>query len=74
MAGHEDLKPAAELLADIDLDGAHSDVHSHASPSDTDDEEELEAVLKLTVQLHNKPIELPFYHADATIQDLSDTI
>ncbi|KAK0811229.1 hypothetical protein LTR75_005317 [Friedmanniomyces endolithicus] len=74
MAGHEDLKPAAELLADIDLDGAHSDVHSHASPSDTDDEEELEAVLKLTVQLHNKPIELPFYHADATLQDLSDTI
>ncbi|KAK1061750.1 hypothetical protein LTR33_012637, partial [Friedmanniomyces endolithicus] len=74
MAEHEELKPAAELLADIDLDGVHSDTHSHPSLSDTDDEGELEVVLKLTVQLHNKPIELPFYHADATIQDLSDTI
>ncbi|KAK0965216.1 hypothetical protein LTS01_018474 [Friedmanniomyces endolithicus] len=74
MAEHEDLKPAAELLADIDLDGVHSDVHSHASLSDSEDENEPEAVLKLTVQLHNKPIELPFYHADATLQDLSDTV
>ncbi|KAK0997950.1 hypothetical protein LTR54_009748 [Friedmanniomyces endolithicus] len=74
MAEHEDLKPAAELLADIDLDGVHSDVHSHASLSDSEDENGLEAVLKLTVQLHNKPVELPFYHADATLQDLSDTI
>ncbi|KAK0946485.1 hypothetical protein LTR29_001953 [Friedmanniomyces endolithicus] len=74
MAEHEDLKPAAELLADIDLDGVHSDVHSHASLSDSEDESEPEAVIKLTVQLHNKPVELPFYHADATIQDLSDTV
>ncbi|CAK1361871.1 Ubiquitin and WLM domain-containing metalloprotease [Cercospora beticola] len=28
----------------------------------------------LTVQLHNKPLEIPIYHEDATIQDLSDTV
>ncbi|KAK3112129.1 hypothetical protein LTR53_011914 [Teratosphaeriaceae sp. CCFEE 6253] len=39
-----------------------------------DDEVEREAVLQLTLQLHSKPVTIPFYHADATIQDLSDVV
>ncbi|TKA80799.1 hypothetical protein B0A55_01603 [Friedmanniomyces simplex] len=75
MAASEGLKPAAALMADIDDGGASSDAYSHASVSDIDeDEHEVETVFKLKVQLHNKPVELPFYHADATIQDLSDTV
>ncbi|KAK3067663.1 hypothetical protein LTR53_015334 [Teratosphaeriaceae sp. CCFEE 6253] len=45
------------------------------SISDYDDDEvEREAVLQLTLQLHSKPVTIPFYHADATIQDLSDVV
>ncbi|EMC96299.1 hypothetical protein BAUCODRAFT_470002 [Baudoinia panamericana UAMH 10762] len=56
--------------------------HSHPSPTpssnldidlDSDSEPE-EPALTLTIHLHNKPIDLPFYHPDATIQDLSDTV
>lgn len=46
-----------------------------SSPDDSDDDEvETEPVFKLTLSLHNKPVEVPFYSDDATIQDLSDTV
>lgn len=67
MADSELLKPATAQDTD-------SDAHSHSGASDLDDDVEQEAVFKLTVQLHNKPIEVPLYYADATIQDLSDTV
>lgn len=46
----------------------------YTSASEDEEDVEPEVALKLTVQLHNKPIELSFYHEDATIQDLSDTV
>jgi len=48
--------------------------HDHASEIDLDDEVELEPSFKLTMLLHNKPIELPMYDDNATIQDLSDAV
>ena len=42
--------------------------------SDLENETEPQALFHLKVQLHNKPLEIPIYHEDATIQDLSDTI
>lgn len=38
------------------------------------DDHRPDALFNLTLQLHGKPIELPFYDEDATIQDLSDTV
>ncbi|KAK4962784.1 hypothetical protein LTR10_000411 [Elasticomyces elasticus] len=75
MANATHLKPAADILAgleDIDV----GDGHSHASnTSDMEDEEHDPApAFELTVLLHNEPVTLPFYHASATIQDLSDTV
>lgn len=48
-------------------------------PSDDSDESaeeasDEEAALVLTLQLHNRPLTIPFYSATATLQDLSDTI
>ena len=47
---------------------------SYTSASDLEDEAEPEVIFTVTVQLHNKAKELLFYHEDATIQDLSDTV
>ena len=47
---------------------------SHPDLSDVDDESEPEIAFHLTIHLHTKPVELPFYHASATLQDLSDTV
>lgn len=46
------------------------------SGSDYDelDAEAPPALFNITVQLHGKPHDLPFYNEDATIQDLSDTV
>ncbi|TKA25537.1 hypothetical protein B0A50_05398 [Salinomyces thailandicus] len=72
--------PEAELVKSSDPkvlqdgDGVASEPPSHSGVSDLDDELETEPTLTLTVHLHNKPVELPFYHSDATIQDLSDTV
>lgn len=38
------------------------------------DAEQAPALFNLTILLHNKPLELPFYSEDATIQELSDTV
>ncbi|KAI7701860.1 hypothetical protein KC353_g15103, partial [Hortaea werneckii] len=54
---------------EIDADG-----HSPSGASEPEEDEEPEPLFKTTVLLHNKPIELPFYETDATIQDLSDTV
>ncbi|KAK3671656.1 hypothetical protein LTR78_008389 [Recurvomyces mirabilis] len=52
-----------------------SDLDSHNTASDVDDDDhEPEPALKITLHLHNKPIELAFHHMDATIQDLSDDV
>lgn len=53
-------------------DGSSECSHDHIS--DVDSEIELEAVFKLTVLLHNKPVEIPIHDDNATIQDLSDII
>lgn len=42
--------------------------------SDLENDAEPQALFHLTIQLHNKPLEIPIYHQDATLQDLSDTI
>ncbi len=47
---------------------------SYTSASGSEDEGEEEVAFTLTIQLHNKPVELSFYHDDATIQDLSDIV
>lgn len=73
MANSELLKPA-DAEAHQDMDGGSTDGHSHSGVSDFDDDLEAEVVFRLTVQLHNKPVELPFYRSDATVQDLSDTV
>lgn len=51
-------------------------VSSRLSQDSTPDmkEPEAEPLFDLTVQHHNKPLTIPIYHEDATIQDLSDTI
>ncbi|KAI5368270.1 putative WLM domain-containing protein [Septoria linicola] len=42
--------------------------------SDLENDSEPQALFKLTLQLHSKPLEIPIYHEDATIQDLSDAV
>lgn len=42
--------------------------------SDLENDAEPQALFHLTIQLHNKPLDIPIYHQDATLQDLSDTI
>jgi len=74
MAEAELLKPDEAAIQDGD-DGSSAGGYSpNAALSDVDDDAEPEVAFRLTVHLHNKPVELPFYHADATIQDLSDTV
>jgi hypothetical protein len=59
-------------------DEAHShnaseDDKSHDS-SEQDDEAEPDPVFTITLHIHSKPISLPIYQDDATIQDLSDLV
>ncbi|GAB1743132.1 hypothetical protein NU219Hw_g8988t1 [Hortaea werneckii] len=63
----ESSDPSQHL--EIDADG-----HSPGGVSELEDDGEPEPLFKTTVLLHNKPIDLPFYETDATIQDLSDTV
>lgn len=53
-------------------DGEPSICSDHIS--DIENEVDLEPVFKLTMLLHNKPVELPMYDDNSTIQDLSDSI
>lgn len=69
-----DLLHAAGTGSLDDSDDARSSVRSRGSTPGVDDDVEVEPTLKFTVHLHGKSIELPFYHPDATIQDLSDTV
>ena len=55
------------------LDDDARSVTSHPS-SHSDVDEAPEAVFKVIVQLHNKPVEVPLFSEDATIQDLSDSV
>ncbi|WPG99038.1 WLM-domain-containing protein [Acrodontium crateriforme] len=65
---------ATKHAEDIDrLSDSLSRSSSRLSDFDSEDTPD-EPVFRLTVQLHNKSVELPFYNADATIQDLSDTV
>ncbi|KAK3680955.1 hypothetical protein LTR37_021011 [Vermiconidia calcicola] len=57
-----------------DVDIISNDAYSHSSLSDIEDEVEPEAAFRLTIHLHGKAVELPFYQDDATIGDLSDTV
>jgi hypothetical protein len=71
MAG---ICPGSGSPHDIDIISDSRSSHC-SSQSDSDDEDiELEVAFNLTVHRNGKPIELPFYHNDATIQDLSDTV
>jgi hypothetical protein len=45
-----------------------------ASEYDEQDEQDPPALFKITVLLHNKPVDLSFYTEDATILDLSDSV
>lgn len=73
MTGSPLLTPAGLHLDD---DAVSTDSYSHSGCSDyeNDDDREPEVALRLTVQLHNKPVELRFHHRDPTLQDLSDTV
>ena len=73
--------PGSGSCRDIDIISNRSYSRSrHGSNSDRSDESSEEedtspeVKLTLTVQLHNKPVELSFYNDDATVQDLSDTV
>jgi hypothetical protein len=70
MASCDLLRPATP----DDMDDPSSSAYAHSGTSDLDDDNEPEVIFRLTVFLHNKPHDLPFYHSDATIQDLSDTV
>jgi hypothetical protein len=74
MSSAELLTPADAAMPHHHDNGASTDAYSHSGASDLEDETEAEPVLRITVQLHANPVELPFYHSDATIQDLSDTV
>jgi hypothetical protein len=73
MAG---ICPASGSCKDIDLisNASYSHRGSTSDLSDNEDDAEPELVFTVTVHLHGNPIEIPFYAADATIQDLSDTV
>ncbi|KXL45076.1 hypothetical protein M433DRAFT_154650 [Acidomyces richmondensis BFW] len=77
MTGSPRFTPAGLHLDDGNDDDAISTEgfsHSGGSDYDNDDDLEPEVVSRLTVQLHNKPVELQFHHPDPTLQDLSDTV
>lgn len=57
-----------------DIDIISDSRYTGASASDSEDDVEPEVAFKLALQLHSEPVELSFYHDDATIQDLSDTV
>ncbi|KAF2771610.1 WLM-domain-containing protein, partial [Teratosphaeria nubilosa] len=75
MAYIDSMKPAESA---IDLVPENSSQTGPSSPSDTasdiDEETRSEPAFHLTVQLHGKPVELPFHDVDATLQDLSDAV
>lgn len=48
--------------------------YDSASEYDELDVEAPPSLFNITVHLHGRPTELPFYNEDATIQDLSDTV
>ncbi|KAK5118582.1 hypothetical protein LTR85_008047 [Meristemomyces frigidus] len=74
MSGSDLLKPS-DFGTQRENDSVSSDGYSRSGASDMEDDDvDPEIVFSLTVQLHGKPVELPFYQADATIQDLSDTV
>lgn len=58
--------------SDLDDDNHSSCSHEHLS--DIENEVELEPAFRLTMLLHNKPVEVPMYDDNATIQDLSDAV
>ncbi|KAK5136430.1 hypothetical protein LTR08_003075 [Meristemomyces frigidus] len=60
-------------MQQLDIDGDFTDEPSEPDGAETPYDAESEAAFRLTVQLHSKPIELPFYQA-ATILDLSDVV
>ncbi len=71
MAG---ICPGSGSPHDIDIISDRRSSHC-SSQSDIDDEDvELEVAFTLTVYRNGQPVELSFYHDDATIQDLSDTV
>ena len=81
MAESQGLGPTPGFVNREDnSDGMADGELSHACASDVDDEAkaeqeaEAEIAFRLPIHLHGKPIDLPFSHPDATIQDLSDTV
>ena len=72
MAG---ICPGSGSPNDIDIISDRRSSHC-SSQSDIDDDEDidLEVAFHVTLHWHGKTVDLPFYHDDATIQDLSDTV
>lgn len=67
------------MTAEDDSKTRSSSLSRCENASDLDEEEveeavEVESLYKVTILLHNKPVEIPIYQEDATIQDLSDSI
>ena len=71
MASAEHLKPRD---TGIPSETPDDQFDSHTPTGSLDSDDDVEPTLKLTVHLHNKPREIPFYHENATIQDLSDAV
>ena len=71
MAG---ICPGSGSPKDIDIISNDTYSRRSSSLSSIEDETEPEIAFTLTVHLHGKPISLPFYNSNATIQDLSDTV
>ncbi|KAF2478759.1 WLM domain-containing protein [Neohortaea acidophila] len=69
--------PGSGSPKDIDIISNSSYINS-LSDHDSDDAATTAAdanpIFTLTLHLHSKPLQVPFYHSDATIQDLSDTV
>ncbi|CAK4031089.1 Hypothetical predicted protein [Lecanosticta acicola] len=72
MSGTANIDHQASLTH---MDDETRSITSHPSSlSDVENAEEPEPAFKIILQLHNKPVEVPLYSEDATIQDLSDSV
>lgn len=74
MSGLENHQASFSPMDDDDDSRSVTSQPSSALADIESEEDGPEPVFTITVQLHNKPTEIPIYTEDATIQDLSDTV
>ncbi|EME47826.1 hypothetical protein DOTSEDRAFT_69680 [Dothistroma septosporum NZE10] len=70
MSAQEDIKSRSSSLSRCENAADHDDEEE----GEIEEGVEIDSLYRIAVQLHNKSVQIPIYHQDATIQDLSDTI